>query len=82
MDNSNLYKKVCLNFKLMKINWAVTLPKKLYLVDKEFDPKLTEYQTLLAKWAYELILFDLWILQHKKTMHTGNKFHQECMFSS
>ena len=55
-------RKVCVNFQTDtdKLNVAVyRYRNKLYLKDDEVDPKLTEYQSLLAKRFYLLSYIDI-----------------------
>ena len=58
----------------------------LYLKDNEVDLKVTEYQSLLAKWVYLLSYIDIFykrcFVLDETTVHNWNKLCQEWMFFS
>ena len=69
-------KKVCVNFKTEtdKLNFVVyRYRNSLYLKDNEFDLKLTDYQSLLAKQVYLLTYIDIFyrrcIVLDETTVH-------------
>ena len=69
-------RKVCVNFQTdtYKLNIAVYRYRNhLYLKDNEVDLKLTEYQSLLAKWIKLLsnidIFYKQWIVLDETTVH-------------
>ena len=81
-------RKVCVNFQTDTDKLKISVYRywnNLYLKDNDFDLKLSEYQSLLAKRVYILSYIDMFykrcIVLDETTVHNWNKLSQEWMFS-